>query len=315
MNNQFLATKPRRSKMSIVPFPILRSGKKIFLALVFWFFVAFLLTSCSIERIAIKSSTTILKNTVLAINEEEDPVIAEKAIASQLKLLEGMIKSDPGNQELLLLASRGFCSYAFSFIEDYDKEKAKIFYKRGLKYGLLILTANKSFAGALKKGGEALQKELNKTGNQNVPSLFWTAYCWGNLINLSRNTPEALMALPKVEKMMNRVLHLNGNYYFGGAYLFFGVLYGSLPPMFGGKPEQSKYHFEKAIEITQGKFLMAFVQYAKSYAIQTQEKALFKKLLNQVINSPQNILPSQRLANNLAKIKAKDLLEDISEYF
>ena len=93
------------------------------------------ISSCSTERIAIQSSTAILKNTVLALNEEEDPNFAEKAIASQLKMLEGMIKSAPGNHELLLLASRGFCSYAFSFIEDNDMERAKIFYRRGLNYG------------------------------------------------------------------------------------------------------------------------------------------------------------------------------------
>lgn len=314
MHNQGLSTQHGRYKISTV-FLIWIQGTKNPMFLTLLFLIVLSLNSCIIERIAIRSSTAILKNTALAINEEEDLDIAEKAIASQLKMLEGMIKSDPGNHEIILLATRGFCSYAFSFIEDYDKEKAKIFYKRGLNYGLQFLSAKKSYADALEKGGKALQLELDKTDGQDVPLLFWTAYCWGSLINLSRNSPEALSALPKVEKMMKRVLELNEGYYFGSVCLYFGVFYGSLPPMLGGKPEKSKYYFERALEVAQGKFLMAYVLYAKSFAIQTQDKNFFKQLLNHVINSPPDILPTERLANNVARLKAKKLLEDINEYF
>ncbi len=284
------------------------------ITVVFWLMI-FSLSACSADRIAIKSSISILKNTALALNEEEDPGIAEKAIASQLKMLEGMIKSDPGNRELLLLASRGFCSYSFSFVENNDRERAKIFYRRGFDYGLQILMADKSFADVLKKGGEAFRRALRNIDNQNLPSLFWTSYCWGSLINLNRNLPEALMALPKVEEMMMRVLELNEGYYLSGAHLFFGVLYGSMPPMLGGKPEKSQFHFTKALEMTQRKFLMAHVLYAKSYAIQTQNKTLFENLLKEVSDTPSDILPSQRLANELAKKRAQKLLKDIDEYF
>ena len=279
------------------------------------YLIVFSLTSCSTDRIAVQSSISILKNTVIALNEEEDPDFAEKAIASQLKMLEGMIKTDPGNEELLLLAARGFCSYAFSFVEEDDKERAKIFYRRGLNYGLQILISDKSFEDSMKKGNESFKAALSVINNQTLPSLFWTAYCWGNLINLNRNSPEALISLPKVEKMMQRVLELNEGYYFSGAHLYFGIFYGSLPPMFGGKPEKSQFHFNKALEMTQRKFLMAHVLYAKSYAIQTQNKTLFKNLLKEVSDSPSDILPAQRLANELAKKRAQRLLQDINEYF
>ena len=277
--------------------------------------IVFFLTSCSTDRIAVQSSISILKNTDIALNEEEDPDFAEKAIASQLKMLEGVIKTDPGNEELLLLAAKGFCSYAFSFVEEDDREKAKIFYRRGLNYGLQILKSDQSFEDSMKKGNESFKAALGNINNQTLPPLFWTAYCWGSLINLNRNSPEALISLPKVEKMMKRVLELNEGYYFGGAHLFFGVLYGSTPPMLGGKPEKSLFHFNKALEITQRKFLMGQVFYAKSYAIQTQNKTLFKNLLKEVSDSPSDILPSQRLANELAKKKAKILLQNISEHF
>ena len=215
-----------------------------------------------------------------------------------------MIKSDPKNPELLLLVTKGFCSYAFSFIEEDNRDRAQIFYRRGLNYGLRILKEDDSF-----------KETLSSINNQTLPILFWAAYCWGSLINLNRNSPEALISLPKVEKMMKRVLELNEGYYFSGAHLYFGILYGSMPPMFGGKPEKSQFHFNKALEMTQRKFLMAHVLYAKSYAIQTQNKTLFENLLKEVSDAPSDILPSQRLANELAKKKAKKLLQNTNEYF
>lgn len=279
------------------------------------FLVSLLFTACSVERLAIKSSTAIFRNTVLALNEEEDPDFAEKAVVSQLKMLEGMIKTDPHNHDLLLFAARGFCSYAFSFIEDHDRERAKIFYRRGLHYGMQVLTTDKSKAEAFQNSGEKLDKALSNIGRKNLPHLFWATYCWGSLINLSRNSPDTLIALPKVKQMMERVLQLDESYFYGAAHLFFGVLYGSLPPMLGGKPEKAKYHFESALRISHEKFLQAFILYAKSYAIQVQDKKLFKRLLKKVIDSPPDILPSQRLANKLAKIKAEKLLQNIDEYF
>lgn len=293
----------------------LSSSPKNLCAFACLWLITFFCSACSLERLAIKSSTTILNNTILALNEEEDSIFAEQAIASQLKMLEGMIKSDPENSELLMLAARGFCSYAFSFIEDYNKERAKIFYHRGFKYGLKTLTNDQSFAEALNEGEESLQTALNNIDSKNLSHFFWTAYCRSGEINLNRNSPEALMALPGVEEVMKKVLMLNEGYYYAGGHLFFGVLYGSKPPMFGGKPKKSEYHFKKALEITQSKFLMTHVLYAKSYAIQVQDKTLFENLLKQVLDSPPDILPAQRLANEIAKIKAKKLLQDINEYF
>ncbi len=57
---------------------------------------------------------------------------------------------------------------------------------------------------------------------------------------------------------------------------------------------------------------MTYVLYAKSYAIQVQNN---ERLLEHVLGSPPDILPSQSLANELAKKRAAKLLENISEYF
>ncbi|MEE8269532.1 MAG: TRAP transporter TatT component family protein, partial [Nitrospinaceae bacterium] len=63
------------------------------------------------------------------------------------------------------------------------------------------------------------------------------------------------------------------------------------------------------------KFLMAKVIYAKTYAVQMQDRDLFKKLLNAVLDARSDILPEQQLANAVAKQKAQKLLESADDLF
>ena len=85
--------------------------------------------------------------------------------------------------------------------------------------------------------------------------------------------------------------------------------------MFGGNPEKSKEHFEKALSAYKRKFLLALVTYAQSYAVQNQDRALFESLLNEALATPADSLPEQRLANELAKLRARWFLDHESTMF
>jgi hypothetical protein len=118
-----------------------------------------------------------------------------------------------------------------------------------------------------------------------------------------------------VEAMMNFVLKYDESYFCGGAHLFFGMIQASLPAIFGGDTAAARAHFDRAIQISDGKFLMAYYYCAQSYAVMTQNKDLFESLLNKVIDAPENLLPDQNLANEIAKMKAKELLKHENDYF
>ena len=132
------------------------------------------ITGCSLKRMVIRSTALILDDSIAAINEEQDMVMAEQAILSNLKMLEGLIKGDPENKKLLLLAAQGFSSYAFGFVEENDPERAKIFYKRGRNYGLRILKKDKYFSEALEKDTEEFKNSLKGFDSDDIPALFWT---------------------------------------------------------------------------------------------------------------------------------------------
>ena len=104
-------------------------------------------------------------------------------------------------------------------------------------------------------------------------------------------------------------------FYYGGAHIFLGTLAGMRPRLLGGDPESSRAHFEAALRLNHGTFLMTYVYYAKSYAVQTLDEELFVSLLETVRNASLEILPENRLANSVAKRKAEQLLERRSELF
>jgi hypothetical protein len=148
-----------------------------------------------------------------------------------------------------------------------------------------------------------------------VPALFWSAFNWGGYINLSLDNPRAIFDLGKVEAMMRRVVELDESYYFAGAHLFLGSMAGARPKLLGGDPEKAKSHFERAIQLTDGRFLMTYVYYAKYYAIQTLNEEKFDELVHHVLDARLDILPEYKLINQIAKKKAEMLLRSKSDIF
>jgi tetratricopeptide (TPR) repeat protein len=247
--------------------------------------------------------------------EESDLRVAEISLISNLKLVETLIKADPENKKLLVIASMGYGSYAFGFLEDSLPNRATAIYLRARSYGIRALKLNTNFEKYEKANLDDFTNGLNSIDKDNLDALFWTAYNWGSVINLNLNDPEIISDLSKVNAMMERVIKIDPNYYYGGAYLYLGSIYSKIPKMLGGNPEKSKEYFEKALKISDGKFLLTYVYYAKMYAVAIQDRDLFSNLLNKVIDADINILPSQILPNSIAKDKASKLLVAIDNYF
>jgi len=275
----------------------------------------FLINACSVQKLALRSMSGILDNTMAALYEESDLKLAEQAIASDLKLLEGLIKSDPKNEKFLLLACQGFGAYALGFVEDSNPDRAQLFYLRGRNYGFEILKKNKAFGNAMTNSIDSWEAALKRFDKSDVPALFWTANNWANWINLNLTNTDALADLPRTQLMMQRVLELDESYFFGGAHLFFATIYASRPRILGGDLEKARQHFERCFEFSQEKFLLPYLYYARYYATRNMDEELFKSTLNKIIATPDDILPEQRLPNAIAKQKAGILLQQFDELF
>lgn len=289
--------------MKTVLIPVL-----LFLALENW--------SCGLlQTVAVKSTAGILDEGMTAVFEESDLTLAGQAIASDLKLLEALHKSDPGNDHILVMLTQAYAGYALGFVEGQDPDRAKMFYARARDYGLEVLKKNKDFDRAFGEDPATFARGVSAFSDDDIPAIFWTSNAWAGLINLSIGDPEALGDLYKVNAMMEFVLKHDERFFYGSAHLYFGTILATTPKALGGSPEKAKEHFEKCLSIGEGKFLLPYVYYAKSYAVQVQDSTLFRSLLKTVEDASIDILPEQRLVNAIAKEKAKALLAKMPDLF
>jgi hypothetical protein len=275
---------------------------------------AFLFEGC-IQTIALRSMGGILDNGLASFNEESDLQLAHEALGSNLKLIEALIKSDTENEQFLLFAAQGYNSYALAFCEDDSVERARVFYLRAKEYGLHILNKNENFKNAFEGDITKFREAVKTFKKDDVPAIFWTAFSWGSYINITRTDVAGLADLSKVQALIEFVAEKDPSFYHGGAYLFLGVIEGSTPKSLGGNPDKAKEYFEKALAINGGKFLMTQLFYAKVYAVNTLDQPLFESLLKQVEDASIDEIPEIRLANVIAKQKARRLLVQENELF
>ena len=274
-----------------------------------------LLSACSMGQMVARSSLSIMDSGVVAMNQETDWELAKAAIPANLKLAEGLIGELPREPNLRLQAAQGFYGYAFGFVEDDDPRRAADLYRRGMEHALVALQGA-GFKGDVRKMPmEQMQQTIAGLGREAVPALFWTASNWAKWIDLNRTDPARLAELGKIELLMQRVLALDENYYFGGPHLFFAIFYGNRPAMLGGNFALAQQHFEKARAVTQGQLLLADVLYAQYLARQQGDRKLFHDKLTGVLSASIDDYSEMALANAIAQHKAKWLLTKEEEWF
>ena len=281
----------------------------------FLLYLVLLILSQGCSTLATRMATPMVQSQYASINEEADPVLAQQALPASLKMLEGLLREDPENKALLKNLAEGFCGYAFSFVEDTDPGRASRLYLRGRNYAERLLKADGAPEQLAGQSPEQFKNTLKTLDSDHLPGLYWMGQCWAGWLMLNLDNLQALVAISKVEAILQRALELDESYYYAGPHLLLGAFYGGRSKLLGGNPEKAKDHFNQCLELTQRKFLMAQVLYAKTYAVQLQDRGLFKRLLTEVRDAPEGILPEQQLANAVAKQKAEQLLESADDLF
>ncbi|MBW2146090.1 MAG: TRAP transporter TatT component family protein [Deltaproteobacteria bacterium] len=266
------------------------------------------------KKATIVAAASVLEEVAKSSYKQTDLRMIREGMPAYLMLMDGMIEAWPDNERLLISAAQGYSSFASAFMEDQDRDYARLLYGKGKEYALRALEG-RGLKEPLHRPFDDFSEALKDLGQKDVPYIFWAAACWGSWISLSLHSMEALAELPRVKLMMERVLELDEGFYYGGAHLFMGIWFASRPQMYGGGLEKARQHFLKAVDLGRGKFLMAYVYYADHYARRFLDKDLFISTLNKVLDAPVDISPELTLLNAVAKKRAKELLTHANEYF
>jgi hypothetical protein len=250
----------------------------------------------------------------LSLQKQTDLELIRDGAPSLLLLLDGFIISDPDNKNLLMTATRAYGSYASSLYEYDEIDRAIGMSEKARDYGITLLDHLPGLDAMDGMSIVELNQTLAKLNKKHVPSLFWGGYGWATWIRYQNGAPAAMADLPIVEQIMLRVVELDESFYYGGAHIFLGSYYGSRPEIYGGKPEESRQHFEKALTISNRHFLLTQVAYAETFARMAFDRKLYTDLLTEVLEHPYK---NDELAssNQLAKMMAGKLLDQVDEFF
>ena len=250
--------------------------------------------------------------TTAMLNQNDLETVREGAPA-YLIMIDGLIQGDPENTNLLLAGSKLYFSYTSAFIE--DEERAKRLADKSLDYSQRALCIEiPDLCTVLSEKLDVVKQALNNTSSKDLPVLYGYASALASWTQANAADWNAIANLPQITAMFERCVELDENFDNGGAHIFLGILGTKLPPSFGGKPEQGRAHFERAIEISDGKNLMIYVLLAESYARLVFDQQLHDELLHIVLAGPATE-PGFTLINTLAKQQAAVLLAESDEYF
>ena len=266
------------------------------------------------KQLTVGSAAILLEDVAQSAYKQSDLRVIREGMPAYLMLIDGMVEAVPNHAHLLITAAQAYASFASAFVEAEDKDYASALYQRAKQYALRSLEI-RGLKNPVSKPFEAFETELNHLGKDDVPYMFWTATCWGSWIRLNLNSMAAVAELPRVEALMKRVLVLDEQFYYGGPHLFMGIWFASRPKIAGGDLPTAQLHFKKALAFSQNKFLMTQVYYADQYARKAFDKELFVATLQKVLEIPADSIPELTLLNTVAHQKAKEMLEQVDDYF
>jgi tetratricopeptide (TPR) repeat protein len=269
-------------------------------------------------RMIIHYSRPLVDDINKSFMQQQDIKLAEQGIPAFLLILDGLIKHSPEDKTLLLSGAKAYSAYTAAFVGDNDPERNRILAKKAREYAFRAFSLHdNNFAKAKDKPYSEFVTYLNSLGEKDVPYLFYVATCWAGWIQANSESWDAIADLPKVQSLIERVIELDEGFNYGASHTFMGVMLTLRPPSLGGRPEEARKHFERAIELGQGRFLPTYVMYAKHYAKLVYREKLFHDLLDKVLASPVDEVPDLILINTLAQRQARDLIGEArkEEYF
>jgi predicted anti-sigma-YlaC factor YlaD len=282
-------------------------------------------SGCSVKRRAISSlgnSLSIRLSSSFA--SEDDPELVRAAAPFSLKLIESLIAENPRDEELLLIAARGFTQYSYAFVQQ-DAEEAEVheqamalraraakLYLRARDYGMRALEVkHPNFAQELKANP---REATAKLGVKEVPLMYWTGLSWAGALGASKDV-FMVPQIPQFEALMDRALQLDESFQQGAIHTFFIGFEMSSPTRQGEKAARAKEHFDRAVVLSKGRSAGPYVSYAEAVMAPAQKRAEFEALLRAALRVDVNAEPEKRLQNLIFKRRAKWLQSRADKLF
>ena len=253
-------------------------------------------------------NTTVINPAVGNLQKQSDIDLVCEGSSAYLLMIDSLIAGNPENKALLLNGTKAYSGATAAFVScSVPPERINAISLKAKHYGKRLL----QFYLPVDEGTpEEVIQALNKLKPDDADTVFWGTFGWLTWIQQQQGSPKSMADLIIVEKLMQRLLLLDESVENGAPHLFFGALYGTKPAMAGGDTVKSRFHFERALVLSNRSNLLVQTTFAETYCRMTFNQELHDALLQEVLAFPVDHAPGATLINQIAKRKAQQLLDD-----
>ena len=219
-----------------------------------WVLPCFTLLGCL--QLGLRASPSLFQNIAASTFEECDIELAGASIPANLKLMEGLLKNDPGNRGILSSLAMGFAGYTLLFVEEEEPERASELYLRARHYGLAALGPIGQELEQTQISPKKAELALSVITQDEFEPFFWATISLTAWINLNLDKPVAIAQLGFAERCLRRLVEIRPDYLYALPHVLLGVSLSARPSLLGGKADEARGHFEKALKLGDRKFFL-----------------------------------------------------------
>jgi len=248
-----------------------------------------------------------------AILNQDDPETVRAGMPSYMLLMDSFVEGSPDDPAMLGAAANLYASYGAVFAD--DEVRASRLTKRARDYALRGICVTYVAACEWRElNYDDFVATLGGLTKKHADAVYVYSFATLAFLRAHSSDMNSLAELPQAEALVKRYLEISGDAPKASAHTYLGIILTIFPPSLGGKPEEAREHFEKAIEMSGGKDLGAKVEFAKGYAKTLYEKELHDQLVDEVL-SASPYADGLTLANVIAQEEALKLRAEADDYF
>lgn len=276
-----------------------------------------------VKQMLLEGQISSTRQASAAVNTIQDYEVARSVAQAGLGQLEGMHRLAPDSSDALFLLTRAWASVSFGFIEDeyeqayerddeplaeYHLARTRAAYQRAVHYGKKLLASHAGGFETARKNQSTLRAWLVEHFDEpeQAEDLLWIGYAWIGNVSAAREDPASVAELFVGVEFVKRAVELDETIAFGTGHVVLGA-YHARSPM--AELEDAKRHFDRALELGAGNYLLAKLNLAQRYYCAKGDRANYERTLHQIL-AASDPLPAARLQNVIAKRRARRYLDN-----
>lgn len=279
--------------------------------------LGFSVAACGAKRQAgWDRATTEAQGDVAEVLADAEVAWAERYDEAQLRkaigLYEKAVAINPAQRDVLIRLARAWYLLGDGFARN-DKDAQLEYFDTSASWGERAMATYPDFLRAVRDERRKVEDAIALLDENYVGAVYWSASAIGKWARLKGFTT-LLSQKSKVQKFMEWCTETDADFYYAGPPRYWGAYYSVAPGFAGGSTERSLEEFEKSLA-QYPDFLGTKVLMADTYATKIQDRALYERLLNEVIAADPTVIPEIEPEQRIEQDKARELLALTADRF